>query len=95
MIDPPACQRGGRTTEQHFVPQPDAPVDLRVDVVTREHLVFVKPAANAMVLELVMEMLGERLVSMVVADEARIILDRCGCTEVNQGIADSGDLPGS
>jgi hypothetical protein len=47
-----------------------------------------------MVLELVMEMLDERLVSMVVADEVRIILDRCGGAEVNQGIADSGDLPG-
>jgi hypothetical protein len=54
VIDPPAPERGGGATEQHFVPQPDATVDLRVQVVAWQHLVFIEPAANAPILESVM-----------------------------------------
>jgi hypothetical protein len=47
VIDPPARQGGLGTAQQYLIPEPDAPVDLLVDVITREHLVLIKIAANA------------------------------------------------
>src|SRR5215475_11050898 len=72
VIDPPARQGGLRATEQHLVPEPDAAVDLLIDVVTWTHLVLVEPAANAAPLELVVQTAGERLVRMVVADKTGV-----------------------
>jgi hypothetical protein len=36
VIDPPTRQGGLGAAEQHLIPEPDAPVDLVVDVVTGE-----------------------------------------------------------
>jgi hypothetical protein len=55
MIDPPARECSGRTTEQHFVPQPDTMGNLRVQVIARQHLVLIEPAANAPILEPVIQ----------------------------------------
>jgi hypothetical protein len=49
LIDPAARQGGLGAAQQHLVPEPDAAVDLLVDVVTWEQLVLVQPAANPVV----------------------------------------------
>jgi len=93
VIDPPARERGRGTTEQHFVPQPDTMGNLRVEVITRQHLVFIKPAANAPVLELVMQAVGEACIRMVVADEAGVELDQGISAERINAVENVGHLP--
>jgi hypothetical protein len=51
-------------------------VDVLIDVITRAHLVLIKPAANAASLELVVQSAGEGSVCVVVTDKARIELER-------------------
>src|SRR5262245_43908481 len=94
MIDPPPCQCGGRTTEQHFVPQPDATADLGVQVITWQHLMLVEPAANAPVLELIIKATGEDCVRMVVTDEAGIELNQGVSAEMMNTVEDVCHLPG-
>ena len=51
-------------------------LDLLVDVIAREKLVLVKPAANAVSLKFIVQAPCEGLVGMAVADEDRVELDR-------------------
>jgi Resolvase, N terminal domain len=53
VTDPLARQGRLGAAQQHLIPEPDAPVDLVVDVIPWEHLVFVEPAADAAPLALV------------------------------------------
>jgi hypothetical protein len=43
------------TTQQDLVPQTDAVIDLLIDVVTGKQLVLIKPTANAVPLEFVIQ----------------------------------------
>src|ERR1017187_9862640 len=61
--------------EQNLVPQPNAAVNLLVDVVARQKLLFVQPAAYAAALQRIGQAAGKRLVLVTVADEARIEID--------------------
>src|ERR1039458_9685611 len=61
--------------EQNLVPQPNATVNLFVDVVARQKLLFVQPAAYATALQSIVQASGKQLVLMTVADEAGVELD--------------------
>ena len=87
MIDPPTRERGGRTTEQHFVPQPDAPVDLRVQVVAWQHLVFIEPAANTLALEPVMQGVGEDRICMVVTNNRLRVFRIANTVRLGRGVS--------
>jgi hypothetical protein len=67
--------------------------NLRVQVIARQHLVLIEPAANAMGLEPVIKAVGEGRVSMVVADEAGKELDQGVSAERINAVVDIGHLP--
>src|ERR1019366_20681 len=71
----PACQRVFGAAQQNLVPRPNAPVNLFVDVVTRQHLLLVQPAAYAAALQRIVQTAGKQLVLMAVADEAGVEVD--------------------
>src|SRR5208337_4068504 len=75
IVNPPACQRVFGAAEQDLVPHPNPTVNLFVDVVARQKLLFVQPAAYAAALQRIVQAAGKQLVLMTVADEAGVELD--------------------
>jgi hypothetical protein len=76
VVDPPTRQRGLRCAQEHLVPDADAAIHLRVDIVPREELMLVEPAADAPPLQGVVEAAGEGLVGVAVGDEAGVEVER-------------------
>ena len=72
VVDPPAGQRVLRAAQEDLVPEPNAVVDLLIDVIAREQLLFIEPAADTAALERIVHPPGERLVFVAVADEAGV-----------------------
>ena len=83
-IDPPAPERCFGRAEQHFVPKPDASINSFMDVVAGQELMFVKPTANTLTLQLIREPLGKAFVSVTVRDEAAVEVDRLAAQQRRQ-----------
>lgn len=93
VLDPPAIERRFGTTEQNFVPKPDAPVHRIVDVVSRQELILIQPTTNSPALELVVQPPCKGLVLMAVAYETGVKLNGLGHQRrnvLNKRLANTG-----
>ena len=93
ILHPPTPERLLGAAQQHFIPEPDSPINLVIDVITRMHLLFVQPASDAVLLQVIVQLSCEFLILVTVADEAGIELHRLlVTTKFNDLVADVGDL---
>ena len=58
-------------------------IDLLVDVVAWKHLLLVEPTADALVLQGVVQLVGEILVGVAVTDEGGVIVNGIGDANVD------------
>jgi hypothetical protein len=65
-----------RTTKQNLVPEANAPIYLLMNLLTRQKLLFIEPAADASALKSIVQPPRERFVFVAAADEAGKEFDR-------------------
>jgi hypothetical protein len=80
VVHPPTGQRILRTTQQDFVPETNTSINLLINVISKKHLMRIKPTTDALSLQLVVQSSIKGFVSVAVADETRVELRRL-CNE--------------
>src|SRR5262249_9445982 len=76
IVNPPTWQCIFRATQQDLVREADTTVHLSVNLVSRKHVMFIKPASNASALECIVQPASKRFVSVAVTDKTRVKLNR-------------------
>src|SRR4051812_46551777 len=73
--------------EQRLVPEANSAVDLLIQVIAGEELLFIKPAADTMLLKRVVQAAGEGLIFVTVANKAGIILHWCRTKQFDDSVS--------